>query len=59
MCIRDSVYWINAGDSGEPPAAKWKLPAGVTADPLQFPPPKRLPLGPLMDFGYELSLIHI
>ena len=26
------VYWINAGDSGEPPAAKWKLPAGVTAD---------------------------
>jgi thiol:disulfide interchange protein len=51
------VYWINAGDSGEPPAAKWKLPAGVTADALQFPPPKRLPLGPLMDFGYENEVV--
>jgi thiol:disulfide interchange protein DsbD len=47
------VYWINAGDSGEPPAIKWVLPAGVTAGALQFPAPKRLPLGPLMDFGYE------
>jgi thiol:disulfide interchange protein DsbD len=47
------VYWINAGDSGEPPAIKWTLPAGFTAGPLQFPPPQRLPLGPLMDFGYE------
>ncbi|MGA7156704.1 MAG: thioredoxin family protein [Acidobacteriaceae bacterium] len=47
------VYWINAGDSGEPPAIKWTLPEGITAGPLQFPPPTRLPLGPLMDFGYE------
>jgi thiol:disulfide interchange protein DsbD len=29
------------------------LPKGITAGPLQFPAPKRLPLGPLMDFGYE------
>ncbi len=47
------VYWINAGDSGEPPTIKWTLPAGVTAGPIQFPVPTRLPLGPLMDFGYE------
>ena len=47
------VYWINAGDSGEPPAIKWTLPEGVTAGPIQFPVPSRLPLGPLMDFGYE------
>ena len=32
---------------------KWTLPGGITAGPLQFPAPKRLPLGPLMDFGYE------
>ncbi len=51
------VYWINAGDSGEPPAAKWNLPPGVTADAMQFPPPKRLPLGPLMDFGYEDDVV--
>ena len=47
------VYWTNAGDSGEPPEVKWTLPAGVMVGPLQFPAPKRLPLGPLMDFGYE------
>jgi thiol:disulfide interchange protein/DsbC/DsbD-like thiol-disulfide interchange protein len=47
------VYWQNAGDSGEPPRINWTLPNGITAGPLQFPAPKRLPLGPLMDFGYE------
>ncbi|MFZ0743477.1 MAG: thioredoxin family protein [Terracidiphilus sp.] len=47
------VYWKNAGDSGEPPHIRWTLPDGITAGPLQFPAPKRLPLGPLMDFGYE------
>src|SRR6516162_8056727 len=47
------VYWKNAGDSGEPPRIKWTLPDGVTAGPMQFPAPTRLPLGPLMDFGYE------
>ena len=47
------VYWANPGDSGEPPRIAWTLPAGVTAGPMQFPIPKRLPLGPLMDFGYE------
>ncbi len=47
------VYWTNAGDSGEPPTIKWTLPPGITAGAMQFPAPRRLPLGPLMDFGYE------
>ncbi len=47
------IYWLNAGDSGEPPSIKWTLPAGITAGAMQFPAPRRLPLGPLMDFGYE------
>ncbi|MFC5864785.1 protein-disulfide reductase DsbD family protein [Acidicapsa dinghuensis] len=47
------VYWKNAGDSGEPPRIRWTLPDGITAGEIQFPAPKRLPLGPLMDFGYE------
>ena len=46
------VYWVNAGDSGEPPKITWTLPKGITASPLQVPAPPRLPLGPLMDFGY-------
>jgi thiol:disulfide interchange protein/DsbC/DsbD-like thiol-disulfide interchange protein len=51
------IYWQNAGDSGEPPAVRWILPEGVTADPLQFPAPARLPLGPLMDFGYNNEVV--
>ncbi|MDE1161559.1 MAG: protein-disulfide reductase DsbD family protein [Acidobacteriaceae bacterium] len=47
------VYWINAGDSGEPPKITWTLPKGIVAGPMQFPPPQRLPLGPFMDYGYE------
>ncbi|MGA8086893.1 MAG: thioredoxin family protein [Terracidiphilus sp.] len=47
------VYWKNPGDAGEPPHIKWTMPQGVTAGPLEYPIPKRLPLGPLMDFGYE------
>src|SRR3982074_3095186 len=33
------VYWINAGDSGEPPKITWTLPDGITAGPMQFPIP--------------------
>lgn len=51
------VYWKNAGDSGEPPRVQWTLPQGVVAGPLQFPAPRRLPLGPLMDFGYENEVL--
>ncbi|RZU29060.1 protein-disulfide reductase DsbD family protein [Edaphobacter modestus] len=51
------VYWINAGDSGQPPRVTWDLPDGITAGAMQFPAPTRLPLGPLTDFGYENSVI--
>lgn len=51
------VYWTNAGDSGEPPKIDWNLPSGITAGAMQFPAPKRLPLGPLMDFGYENEVV--
>lgn len=51
------VYWINAGDSGEPPQVEWTLPRGITADAMEFPPPQRLPLGPLMDFGYQNQVV--
>jgi len=51
------VYWSNPGDSGEPPEIKWTLPKGMTATPLEFPVPERLPLGPLMDYGYENEVL--
>jgi DsbC/DsbD-like thiol-disulfide interchange protein len=47
------VYWINAGDSGEAPNVEWVLPEGITIGKMQFPVPTRLPLGPLLDYGYE------
>ena len=51
------VYWSNAGDSGEPPKITWTLPEGITAGPMQFPVPQQLPLGPLMDYGYENEVV--
>jgi len=51
------IYWKNAGDSGEPPHIKWTIPDGISASALQFPAPTRLPLGPLMDFGYENEVV--
>ena len=51
------VYWKNAGDAGEPPRVRWTLPTGVTAGEMQFPAPKRLPNGPLMDYGYENEVL--
>ncbi|MGD0096492.1 MAG: thioredoxin family protein [Terracidiphilus sp.] len=52
------VYWSNPGDAGLPPHIHWTLPEGVTAGPLQFTAPKRLPLGPLMDYGYEDEVLY-
>jgi thiol:disulfide interchange protein DsbD len=52
------VYWKNPGDAGLPPHIHWTLPEGVSAGPLQFIAPKRLPLGPLMDYGYEDEVLY-
>jgi thiol:disulfide interchange protein/DsbC/DsbD-like thiol-disulfide interchange protein len=47
------TYWVNPGEAGYPTAIKWTLPAGWKAGPIQWPYPKRLPVGPLMNYGYE------
>lgn len=47
------TYWRNPGDAGAPTTIMWHLPSGWTAGPVQWPYPKRLPVGPLMDFGYD------
>jgi thiol:disulfide interchange protein DsbD len=47
------IYWINPGDSGEPPRVKWQLPEGVTAGALQWPTPRRLGTPNIVDFGYQ------
>ncbi len=47
------TYWQNPGDSGLPTTLTWKLPEGMTAGPIQWPAPRALPAGPLVNFGYE------
>jgi len=47
------IYWVNPGDSGEPPHAQWQLPAGVKADEIEWPTPRRLGTSTIVDFGYE------
>ena len=47
------IYWVNPGDSGEPPRVKWQLPAGLTAGEMEWPTPQRLGTATIVDFGYE------
>src|SRR5256714_1896564 len=47
------TYWQNAGDSGLPTTLAWKLPDGLKAGPIQWPAPRALPGGPLVNYGYE------
>jgi thiol:disulfide interchange protein len=51
------TYWKNPGDSGLPTTLSWKLPDGVTAGEIQWPTPKRLPFGPLLNYGYDDRLL--
>ena len=47
------TYWVNPGDAGVATEIKWSLPRGWSATPVQWPTPRRLPVGPLVDYGYE------
>src|SRR5213078_4692462 len=47
------TYWQNPGESGLPTKLAWQLPAGMTAGSIQWPPPRTLPVGPLINYGYE------
>ena len=47
------TYWRNPGDAGEATTLAWTLPGGWRAGDIVWPAPKRLPLGPLMNYGYE------
>jgi DsbC/DsbD-like thiol-disulfide interchange protein len=47
------IYWVNPGDSGEPPRIKWQLPAGFTVGEMEWPTPRRLGTPSIVDFGYE------
>ena len=47
------TYWRNPGDSGIPTTVKWTLPEGFGAGDISWPAPARIPVGPLMNYGYD------
>jgi len=48
------IYWVNPGDSGQPPALVWRLPAGASAGEIEWPRPERMQATPqLADYGYH------
>src|SRR5688572_17486517 len=51
------TYWINPGDSGEPPQIDWALPAGFSAGDIAFPHPGRIRVGPAMSYGYSNEVV--
>ena len=51
------TYWKNPGDSGLATTLTWALPPGFAAGEIAWPTPRQLPVGPLMNFGYEGTLL--
>ncbi|MFW5816545.1 MAG: protein-disulfide reductase DsbD family protein [Wenzhouxiangella sp.] len=47
------TYWINPGDSGLPIELDWTAPADTVISTVQWPYPDRLPIGHLVNFGYQ------
>lgn len=51
------TYWKNSGDSGMPTALEWTLPTGVMAGDIAWPLPRKIALGPLINYGYEGTVL--
>src|SRR5262245_2127239 len=51
------TYWMNPGDSGEPPRIDWDLPAGFRAGEFAVPFPQRISGGPAMTYGYSGEVV--
>jgi DsbC/DsbD-like thiol-disulfide interchange protein len=47
------TYWKNPGDAGEGATIKWNLSSGLSASSILWPGPERIPVVPLMTFGYN------
>jgi len=51
------TYWENPGDAGEGASIKWNLPNDIVASKILWPGPERIPVEPLMTFGYEDEVV--
>jgi thiol:disulfide interchange protein DsbD len=53
------TYWRNSGDSGKPTTIDWELPPGITAGPIQWPVPTKLPPDDLTTYVYENEVMLV
>lgn len=59
------IYWVNPGDSGEPPRVSWQLPSGITAGAteagkIEWPTPQRFQTSSsIVDYGYVDAVLLI
>ena len=51
------TYWENPGDAGEGATIDWVLPKGLKASEILWPGPERIPVDPLMTFGYNDEVV--
>jgi len=51
------TYWKNPGDSGLPTEMEWQLPPGVTPGEVQWPTPRKFPLGDLANYGFDGTVL--
>ncbi len=47
------TYWVNPGDSGLPIVMTWATEPGAKVSEVSWPYPERLPIGHLVNYGYE------
>ena len=56
LSIKHAPHWHTTGkpgDSGYPTKITWQVPAGYGVGEFDWPTPKRLATGPIINFGYE------
>lgn len=53
------TYWTNSGASGAPIIVEWNLPAGITADPIQWPVPEKMPEADFTTYVYSGEVILV
>lgn len=52
------IYWKNSGDSGAPPKFNFKE-SDAKIGPIQWPMPKRISVGHLVNIGYENTVVFL
>ena len=51
------IYWKNPGDSGLAPRFAWESSGGIAVASPMWPYPERIPVGPLVNYGYDKVMI--